>query len=210
MGKTQKRVAAVAATAAIAMGVGAGTASAGSAEMPTAPALYNGAVMLGCQVVDRSMLPTCGDFEMLGTDDPAVLTLNPFTTDIVILGAGLSPEGEIPPVLEERLRAGYRLATAYPTSRIIVTGGVPQNGRTEAQAMGDWLRGAGIAPWRITEEGNSNSTVQNAQFTDQIFRDRGTTAAVVVTNDFHINRAVLNFRQAVDGRIPVTGVVARG
>ena len=210
MGKNQKRVAALAATAAIAMSMGAGTASAGSAEMPSTPALYNGLVMLGCQAVEQAMLPTCGNFEALGTDDPAMLTLNPFTTDIVILGAGLSPEGHIPPVLEERLRAGYRLASAYPTSRIIVTGGVPKNGLTEARAMGDWLRGAGIAPWRITEEGNSNSTVQNAQYTDRIFRERGTTGAVVVTNDFHLNRAVLNFRQAVDGRIPVTGVVARG
>lgn len=210
MGKTQKRFAAVVATAALAMGMGAGTASAGSAEMPTAPALYNGLVMLGCQALEQSMLPSCANIEALGTDDPAVLTINPFTTDIVILGAGLSPEGNIPPVLEERLRAGHRLANAYPTSRIIVTGGVPKNGRTEARAMGDWLRGAGIAPWRITEEGNSNSTVQNAQYTDRIFGERGTTGAVVVTNDFHLDRAVLNFRQAVDGRIPVTGVVARG
>lgn len=210
MGKTQKRLAAVAATAAMAMSLGAGTASAGPFEVPTVPSLYNGAVMLGCQTVDQGQLPSCGEFDAFNTDDPAILNLNPFTTDIVILGAGLSPEGNIPPVLEERLRTGYRLATTYPTARIIVTGGVPKNGRTEARAMGDWLRGAGIAPHRITEEGNSNSTVQNARFTDQIFRDRGTTGAVVVTNDFHLNRAVLNFRQAVDGRIPVTGVIARG
>lgn len=210
MGRTQKRLGAIGATAAIALSMGAGTASAGSAEMPSGNAIYNGLVSLGCQAIDRAMLPTCGSLEALGPDDPAILTLNPFTTDIVILGAGLTPEGHIPPVLEERLRTGFRLATAYPTSRIIVTGGVPKNGRTEARAMGDWLRGAGIAPWRITEEGSSNSTVQNAQFTDRIFRERGTTGAVVVTNDFHLNRAVLNFRQAVDGRIPVTGVVARG
>ena len=210
MGKTQKSFAAVAAAAAITMSMGVGSASAGSAEMPTGPAMYNGLVMLGCQAVDQSMLPACGDFEVLGTDDPAMLTLNPVTTDIVILGAGLSPEGHIPPVLEERLRTGFRLANAYPTSRIIVTGGVPKNGRTEASAMGDWLRGAGIAPWRITEEHDSNSTVQNARYTDRIFHERGTTGAVVVTNDFHLDRAVLNFRQAVDGRIPVTGVVARG
>lgn len=76
--------------------------------------------------------------------------------------------------------------------------------------MGDWLRGAGIAPWRIVEEGYSASTVQNAQNTDRIFRDRGTTGALVVTSDSHLARAVLNFRQAVGGRIPVTGVVARG
>lgn len=210
MRRTHTRLAAVAAAAALALGFGAGTASAGSAEMPTPVALYSGLTSLGCQQVDASLLPLCGDFEVLTSDDPAMLTLNPFTTDIVILGAGLFPDGGIRPVLEERLRTGYRLAQAYPTARIIVTGGMPQNGRTEARAMGDWLRGAGISPLRITEEGNSTSTVQNARFTDRIFRDRGTTGAVVVTTGDHVKRAVLNFRQAVGGRIPVTGVVARG
>jgi uncharacterized SAM-binding protein YcdF (DUF218 family) len=205
-----RRLAAVVATAALGLGVGAGTASAGSAEMPSVAALFNGATMLGCQQVPEGSLAACGSLDLPVTDDPAILTVNPFTTDIVILGAGLFPDGGIRPVLEERLRTGYRLATEYPTARIIVTGGVPQNGRTEAQAMGDWLRGAGIAPHRITEENDSNSTVQNAQFTDRILRERGTTGAVIVTNDFHLQRAVLNFRQAVDGRIPVTGVVARG
>src|SRR5699024_4125723 len=109
MATSQIRLAAVAATAALALGVGAGPASAGSAEMPSTPALYNGAVMLGCQQAPQEMLSTCGDLEFLGEDDPAILTVNPFTTDIVILGAGLSPEGDIPPVLEERLRAGFRL-----------------------------------------------------------------------------------------------------
>ena len=208
--RTRTRLAAVAATAALALGAGAGTASAGSAEMPSGDALFNGLTMLGCQNVAPSYLAMCGNLDLLTTGDPAVLTINPFTTDIVILGAGLFPDGGIRPVLEERLRTGLRLANAYPTARIIVTGGVPQNGRTEARAMGDWLRGAGVASWRITEEGNSNSTVQNAQFTDRIFRERGTTGAVVVTTGDHVQRAVLNFRQAVDGRIPVTGVVARG
>lgn len=210
MRRTHTRLAAIAAAGALALGAGAGTASAGSAEMPTPVALYSGLTSLGCQQVDASLLPLCGDFEVLTSDDPAMLTINPFTTDIVILGAGLFPDGGIRPVLEERLRTGYRLAQEYPTARIIVTGGVPQNGRTEARAMGDWLRGAGISPPRITEEGNSNSTVQNAQYTDGIFRDRGTTGAVVVTTGDHVKRAVLNFRQAVGGRIPITGVVARG
>ena len=210
MRRTHTRLAAIAAAGALALGAGAGTASAGSAEMPTPVALYSGLTSLGCQQVDASLLPLCGDFEVLTSDDPAMLTINPFTTDIVILGAGLFPDGGIRPVLEERLRTGYRLAQEYPTARIIVTGGVPQNGRTEARAMGDCLRGAGISPLRITEEGNSNSTVQNAQFTDRIFRDRGTTGAVVVTTGDHVKRAVLNFRQAVGGRIPITGVVARG
>lgn len=209
-GRTRTRLAAVTAVGALALGTGAGTASAGSAEMPSTPALYNGLTSIGCQYVGPALLQPCGDIELLISDDPAVLTLNPFTTDIVILGAGLYPDGGIRPVLEERLRAGLHLANAFPTARIIVTGGVPQNGRTEAQAMSEWLRGAGVAPWRITEENRSNSTVQNAQFTDRMFRDRGTTAAVIVSTEDHVKRAVLNFRQSVDGRIPITGVVARG
>lgn len=210
MRRSTNRLLAIAATGALALGLGAGTASAGSAEIPTGAALFNGLTMLGCQTLGQAQLQGCGDLDLLTTDSPAVLTLNPFTTDIVILGAGLFPDGGIRPVLEERLRTGLRLAREYPTARIVVTGGVPQNGRTEARAMGDWLRGAGVAPWRITEEAASSSTVQNAQFANRLFKERGTTAAVVVTNDFHLKRAVLNFRQAVDGRIPVTGVVARG
>lgn len=205
-----RRLAAVAAAAALGLGAGAGTASAGSADFPTSTALVNAATMLGCQYAGQAVLPTCSDLELLTTDDPALLTVNPFTTDIVILGAGLFPDGGIRPVLEERLRTGLRLAREFPFARVVVTGGVPQNGRTEAQAMAEWLRGAGVAPQRIAEENQSNSTVQNAQFSNRLFAERGTTGAVIVTNDFHLRRAMLNFRQAVDGRIPVAGVVARG
>ena len=208
-GRTRNRVAAVAAAAVLGLSAGAGTASAGSLEMPTGSAMVNAVTMLGCQYTGQGSVQPCTALELLTSDDPVLLTVNPFTTDIVILGAGLYPDGAIRPVLEERLRTGLRLANAYPTARIIVTGGVPQNGRTEAQAMSQWLRGAGVAPWRITEENQSNSTVQNAQFSNRLFQSRGTTGAVIVTNDFHLRRAMINFRQAVDGRIPVAGVVAR-
>ena len=81
-----RRLAAVVATAALGLGVGAGTASAGSAEMPSVAALFNGATMLGCQQVPEGSLAACGSLDLPVTDDPAILTVNPFTTDIVILG----------------------------------------------------------------------------------------------------------------------------
>ena len=202
------RTVALAATVLAGLGVGAGTASAAPGQIPSTTALVDGAVMLGCQYGDPAMLAGCTEMEQLTTDDPAILAVNPITTDIVILGAGLFPDGGIRDILDQRLRTGYRLATEYPTARIIVTGGAPRNGRTEAQAMSDWLVGAGIDPNRITREDASGSTVQNAQFTDRIFQQRGTTGAVVVTNDFHLKRAMLDFRQAVGGRIPIAGVVA--
>lgn len=187
---------------------GATTATAQSLERPTDNALFNGGMSLACQQVPADLLEQCGQFEQFSSDSPAVLGINPFTTYIVVLGAGLYEDGSIRPVLEQRLQAALRLANQYPTAPIIVTGGVPQNGVTEARAMNDWLVGAGVFPGRITQEDRSGSTVQNAQFSNEILNARGATAAVVVTNDFHLNRGVLNFRQAVAGRIPITGVVA--
>ena len=187
---------------------GTTAATAQSLERPTDNALFNGGLSLACQHVPADLLEQCGQFEQFSPDSPAVLTVNPFTTYIVVLGAGLYEDGSIRPVLEQRLQAALRLANQYPTAPIIVTGGVPQNGITEARAMNDWLVGAGVFPGRITQEDRSNSTVQNAQFSNDILNERGATAAVVVTNDFHLNRGVLNFRQAVAGRIPITGVVA--
>lgn len=187
---------------------GATTATAQSLEMPSDNALFNGGLSLACQHVPADMLEQCGEFEQFSSDSPAVLSVNPFTTYIVVLGAGLYEDGSIRPVLEQRLQAALRLANQYPSAPIIVTGGVPQNGVTEARAMNDWLVGAGVFPGRITQEDRSGSTVQNAQFSNRILEERGATAAVVVTNDFHVNRGVLNFRQAVGGRIPITGVVA--
>ncbi|RAV31973.1 hypothetical protein DLJ54_05635 [Corynebacterium heidelbergense] len=200
------------------MGSGAvlamGTATAQSSEAvgsgaPSPASLMNGALMLGCQRVAQQQQQVCTDFEQLTDEDPALLTYNQNTADIVVLGAGLKEDGSMRDILEQRLRTGLRLANKFPNARLIVTGGVPQNGRTEAQAMYDWLTGAGVKPERITREGDSTNTVQNAQFTDKILRDRDTSGAIVVTNDFHLKRAMLNFRQAVNGRIPVAGVVAR-
>lgn len=201
-----RRLSAVTAASVVALGLGAGSAQAFT--IPSPSSIINGGVSLACQYTDPTAVETCTGLEQLSTEDPAILAVNPVSTDIVILGAGLLPDGGIRDILDQRLRTGLRLANGYPTTRIIVTGGVPQNGRTEAQAMSQWLIGAGVDPRRITEENDSNSTVQNAQFTDRIFRDRGTTGAVVVTNDFHLKRALLNFRQSVGGRIPITGVVA--
>lgn len=198
-----------AATAAVGMiFTGTTAATAQSLEMPSDNALFNGGLSLACQHVPADLLEQCGEFERFSPDSPAVLAVNPFTTYIVVLGAGLYEDGAIRPVLEQRLQAALRLANQYPTAPIIVTGGVPQNGVTEARAMNDWLVGAGVFPGRITQEDRSGSTVQNAQFANNILAERGATAAVVVTNDFHLNRGVLNFRQAVNGRIPITGVVA--
>ena len=198
----------IAATA-IAAAAGAALPATASADV-TPTTLVNGVLSTvgGCQTPSRDAILACTRFETLTTQFPVVLDLNPFGTNIVALGAGLFPNGTMRPVLESRMQATLQVAHRYPLSPIIVSGGVPQNGITESRAMRDWLIGHGIPAFRITEEYTSRSTVENARNTNAILAQRGATSAVVVTSPDHLQRAMVDFRVAVGGRIPIAGVVA--
>lgn len=207
MRAVRRRISVVAATVAAALGVAAGPAHAG----PIEDVIVNGILSVTplCQGKTESLIIQCTELERLTQGLPLMLAFNPVTTHIVVLGAGLTPEGKIQPVLEERLRAALRTAATFETAPIVVTGGVPRNGVTEAAAMREWLIEHGIAPERIIEEPRSRSTVENARFTNKLLIERGATGAVLVTNEDHLTRAMINFRQAVDARIPVVGIVAK-
>ncbi|MFC8530378.1 YdcF family protein [Nocardia sp. NPDC057227] len=114
-------------------------------------------------------------------------------TGIVVLGYGLLPDGALRPELVNRLNAAWVQAIAAPFSRVVVTGGNPQNGVAEADAMAGWLIGRGIPAGRIIVENRAGSTVQNALFSTDLLRNAGLTSAVVVTSPNHIRRAVADF-----------------
>ncbi|MFM1724367.1 MULTISPECIES: YdcF family protein [Rhodococcus] len=172
--------------------------------------LVNGALSVagGCQSPDRDRIIACTRMETLTTQVPVMLAFSPLTTNIVVLGAGLYADGTMRPLLVSRLQAALALAQRFPLSPIIVTGGVPQSGVTEAQAMRQWLVANGVPAFRITEENTSRSTVENAVNTNRILAGRGASGAVVVTSPDHLQRAMVDFRVAVAGRIPISGVVA--
>lgn len=126
-------------------------------------------------------------------------------TAIVILGYGLMPDGSMRPELIDRLQAGLREAAAAPSSPIITTGGNPQNGITEGQAMAAWLIGQHVAPSRIHAETQANSTVQNALFSARIIQKIGAKDAVLVSSADHIRRATSDFEIA---GVPIVGNLA--
>ncbi|BEK96317.1 YdcF family protein [Nocardia seriolae] len=123
-------------------------------------------------------------------------------TGIAVLGYGLLPDGSMRPELVNRLQAAWLQAIASPMSPILVTGGNPQNGITEAAAMQGWLIGHGIPASRILADHRAGSTVQNALFGVQMLRDAGATSTIVVTSPNHIRRAVADF---IVAGIPVVG-----
>ncbi|MFC8043224.1 YdcF family protein [Nocardia sp. NPDC057353] len=125
-------------------------------------------------------------------------------TAVVVLGYGLLPDGSMRPELLDRLRAGYVQALLAPASPVIVTGGNPRQGVTEAAVMAEWLIAHGIAPGRVHIESRAGSTVQNAEFTALILRDIGVRDAVVVTSADHMARARLQFDAA--GIVVIAGL----
>lgn len=189
----------------------AATVLPGTAQADITPTtLVNGVLSTfgGCQTPIRDTIVDCTRLESLTTQFPINLDVNQLGTNIVVLGAGLLPDGSMRPLLVSRLDAALQVARRYPLSPIIVSGGAPRNGITEAGAMRAWLIANGIPPFRITVEDTSGSTVENARNTNGILTRNGATSAVVVTSPDHLQRAMVDFRTAVAGRIPIAGVVA--
>lgn len=88
------------------------------------------------------------------------------------------------------------VAQFFPQSPIIVTGGNPHNGNTEAGQMRKMLMLLGFPDNRIIVEDRANSTVQNAQFSVPLAKKAGTSGIIVVTSSTHQDRADGNFADA--------------
>lgn len=126
------------------------------------------------------------------------------STAIVILGYGLQPDGTMRPELIQRLEAGYIQALVAPQAPVIVTGGNPENGVTEAQAMAAWLIAHGLPPVRIHPETRATTTAENALYSHGVMNSIGARNAVVVTSSNHVLRAVGDF---VSAGVPVVGTL---
>ncbi|WP_081904171.1 YdcF family protein [Brevibacillus thermoruber] len=115
---------------------------------------------------------------------------------IVILGYALADDGSMRQPLVDRLKTGLAVARQYPQANIIVTGGVPKQGVTEADAMSRWLVSQGIDQDRILLENKSTDTVENALFTTAILEREGIRDVTLVTSASHMRRALTVFREA--------------
>ncbi|MFT4044977.1 MAG: YdcF family protein [Gordonia sp. (in: high G+C Gram-positive bacteria)] len=115
---------------------------------------------------------------------------------IVVLGYGLNANGAMAPELVNRLTAGKSQADVSPLLPIVVTGGAPKRGITEASAMYKWLIANGVAASRVVAEDKSGSTVANAQNTAAILALRGIRNVVLVTSPNHIRRGAADFAAA--------------
>ena len=115
---------------------------------------------------------------------------------VVILGYGLNPNGTMRTILRRRVLTGLTVAQFFPQSPVIVTGGNPQSGNTEAGQMRKMLLLLGFPANRIIVEDRANSTVQNAQFSVPLAQQAGTSGIILVTSTTHQGRADGDFADA--------------
>jgi len=129
-----------------------------------------------------------------------------FTEDVVIvLGAGLSGE-EVGTHLARRLDAAIEYLNQNPDALVIVCGGLGAAQLiTEAEAMRRYLVARGIAHDRIIMEDSSTTTYENLLFANEILSELFPQGfrAVLVTNDFHIFRAMSMAREIGIDAVPL-------
>lgn len=117
---------------------------------------------------------------------------------IIILGSGLIGD-KVPPLLAQRLEKGkMRYEKFNHTPKIVVSGGQGTDETlTEADAMAQYLRQAGISEEDIIVERQSTTTLENLRFSKIILDEKREKnyRCLVVTNSFHSLRAGIYMRK---------------
>lgn len=108
---------------------------------------------------------------------------------LVVLGAGLRPDGTPSESLRFRLDAARDYLEANQETTCIVSGGQGfGEAQTEADAMLDYLLDEGVPEARIVQERESSTTAENIQFSEKLIEPGSSVG--IVTNDFHLYRAL--------------------
>lgn len=126
----------------------------------------------------------------------------PYRTDVedaqprdvaLVLGAGIYEDGQPTPFLRRRLELAVELYRRDKVKAILVSG---DNGRTtydEPTSMRDWLLGQGIPQDKIVLDHAGFDTWDSCVRARKVF---GVTSATVVSQSFHLGRAVALCRRA--------------
>lgn len=109
----------------------------------------------------------------------------------LVLGLALDDGGQPRPGLISRVQRGIALYRRGLVPRLVLSGGVPQAGRTEAAVMYRIARAAGVPDRALIREPAARSTVENFACSVPLLQQLGVHRALVVTEPWHMPRALL-------------------
>lgn len=123
--------------------------------------------------------------------DPAHL---PRTDVIIVLSAGVYPDGTADVRSTARTETGIALWRAGVAPRMIFSGGIdPRNGQVYSQGMARVAAEAGVEQSAVLLEARAVSTFENARFSIPLTRQNRWRRVTLVTDDYHLARAAALF-----------------
>jgi uncharacterized SAM-binding protein YcdF (DUF218 family) len=126
-------------------------------------------------------------------------------TGIIVLGGAEDGRADPPRELAglneaaERLTEAVALARRFPQARVVFSGGSASLAPREAPVsvvMGGLLEALGVSKERITLEGKSRDTYENAVFTKRLVNPAPGERWLLITSGWHMPRAMGCFRKA--------------
>lgn len=118
---------------------------------------------------------------------------------IVVLGSRLHADGSLSAVGEERVRTGVQLWQLGLAPVVALTGGRDPLGGApipEAVALARRAQVLGVPESDLRIEGASSNTADNARFTAKLLLPENRRRVWIVTQPFHLRRALFWFRRA--------------
>ncbi|MBN2406065.1 MAG: YdcF family protein [Elusimicrobia bacterium] len=142
-------------------------------------------------------------FVMLrGLESAYRIPQNPEGDVIVLLGGGIvdgvpdiSGSGRPSDNMSTRIVAAVRLQKSLGVPIIVSGGRVHRGSQIEARIYARFLEDLGIGQDYIIIEDRSRDTYENAKYTKIICENRGFEIPIVLTNAYHLKRAVLSFKK---------------
>ncbi len=120
----------------------------------------------------------------------------PHSADVaIVLGNTVYADGSPSPRLAARLERAYQCYEQRQCKLVFVSGGIDASGVDEAPAMRAYLVGRGIPSDNIVVDRAGNDTWSTARNASAFMRSRGLSSALVVTQYFHLPRAMLALKR---------------
>lgn len=113
----------------------------------------------------------------------------------IVLGAALWNQ-QPSPALKERLNLALKLYRENRVDYLILSGGLGNNGITEAEGMKNYLVERGVSPAHLILEDQSANTKENLLHSKKILARHQWKKVTVITHDYHMLRALNYARQA--------------
>jgi uncharacterized SAM-binding protein YcdF (DUF218 family) len=110
---------------------------------------------------------------------------------IIVLGSPVLLSGQPSPEERERVTEAVKEFKAGRAGHMIFTGGAAENNFVESRVMARLAVAEGVPADDIVTEGQSQNTIQNLYFSNQIMEQKGWTSAEVVSSPSHLPRAGL-------------------